>query len=415
MTASLIRADAGTVSARNLGYLDEHFERYISSGKLAGTITVVYHRDQVAHWSVQGLRDRERGTPMTDDTIFRIYSMTKPIVSVALMQLYEQGLFQLEDPVSKYIPSWENLRVYDAGVYPHFQTVPCQRPMTVRDLLSHQAGLTAPASQGTHVDAAYREVGISSKIGRENVGATLQDLVDALAKLPLDYSPGTHWLYSQSVDIVGYLVQLLSGQRLDQYLQEHILAPLGMRDTGFWVQPHQQQRLSTNYRGVRGGGIEIVDDLEKSAYLREPTFHSGSGGMVSTAGDYLRFCQLLLGKGTLDGERIIGRKTLELMTKNHLTGGKSVAEAASQARWREVAQQGIGFGLGFAVALDNADGQVTISPGSYYWAGAASTHFWIDPAEDLAVVFMTQYMSPAQETRYNIARELRAIVYGALN
>lgn len=415
MTASMIRADAGTVSARNLGYLDEHFERYISAGKLAGTITVVYHRGEVAHWSIQGLRDRERGTPMTDDTIFRIYSMTKPIVSVALMQLYERGLFQLDDAVSKYIPSWESLRVYEGGVYPHFQTVPCQRPMTVRDLLTHQSGLTAPASQATHVDAAYRQVGISGKIGRENVGATLQDLVDALAELPLDFSPGTHWLYSQATDIVGYLVQVLSGQRLDQYLQEQIFNPLGMSETGFWVRPHQAERLSTNYRGVRGGGIEIVDDVSQSPYLREPTFHSGSGGLVSTAGDYLRFCQMLLGKGTLEGSRIIGRKTLQLMTQNHITGGMSIAEAASQARWRDVSREGNGFGLGFAVALDNADSQVTITPGSYYWAGAANTHFWIDPTEELAVVFMSQYMSPAQETRYNTARELRAIVYGALS
>jgi CubicO group peptidase (beta-lactamase class C family) len=416
MTAALIRAGTGTMSERNLAYLDEHFERYISSGTLAGTITVVLHRDQITHWSVQGLRDRERSTPMEDDTIFRIYSMTKPIVSVALMQLYERGLFQLDDPVHKYIPSWAKLRVYQSGTYPDFQTVPCERPMTIRDLLSHQAGLTAPAAQGTHVDAAYRQLGIGGeRIGRANVGSNLQDLVDALAELPLDYSPGTHWLYSQAVDIVGYLVQQLSGQRLDQYLDEHIFGPLGMSDTGFWVQQHQVARLSTNYRGVRGGGVEIVDDLEKSAYLREPTFHSGSGGLVSTAGDYVRFSRMLLGNGTLDGARIIGRKTLQLMTMNHITGGKTIAEAASSPRWQDVSRQGTGFGLGFAVTLDSADTQVAGTPGSYYWAGAASTHFWIDPVEELAVVFMTQYMSNLPETRLNIARELRAIVYGALD
>jgi CubicO group peptidase (beta-lactamase class C family) len=287
--------------------------------------------------------------------------------------------------------------------------------MTVRDLLSHQAGLTAPASQGTHVDAAYRELGIGGKLGRVTIGATLQDLVDALAELPLDYAPGTGWLYSQSVDIVGYLVQLLSGQRLDQYLQEHIFDPLGMQDTGFWVRPEQVGRLSTNYRGVSGGTVEIVDDLEQSPYLNEPTFHSGSGGLVSTAGDYLQFSRMLLGKGTLEGQRIIGRKTLEQMTKNHLTGGKTVAQAATNARWQDVSRQGIGFGLGFAVALDTADGQVSESPGVYYWSGAASTHFWIDPVEDLAVVFWTQYMPTLPDTRLNIARELRAIVYGALD
>jgi CubicO group peptidase (beta-lactamase class C family) len=188
-----------------------------------------------------------------------------------------------------------------------------------------------------------------------------------------------------------------------------------MTDTDFWVKPSQVQRLATNYRGVRGGKVEIVDDLEKSPYLTEPTFHSGSGGLVSTAGDYLRFSRMLLGGGTLEGERIIGRKTLELMTRNHLTGGRTIAEAATSARWQDVSRQGNGFGLGFAMALDTADSQVTASPGSYYWAGAASTHFWIDPIEDLAVVFMTQYMSTLPETRLNIARELRAIVYGALD
>ena len=413
MTTSMIRPGSGTVSARNLGYLDEHVQRYISSGKLAGTITVVYHRDEVVHWSVQGLRDRERGTPMTDDTIFRAYSMTKPIVSIALMQLYERGLFQLDDPVFKYIPSWKNLRVYQSGTYPNFQTTACERPMTVRDLLSHQSGLSATAALGWNVDAAYREGGIGGKIGREGI-ATLDDLIAALAELPLDFSPGTHWNYSLATDVVGYLVQTISGQRLDQYLQEHIFDPLGMTDTGFWVQPHQADRLATNYRGVKGGGVEIVDDLEKSPYLREPTYHSGSLGLVTTAGDYLRFSRMLLGKGTLEGERILGRKTLALSTMNHITGGKSIAGAAFGARWREVAHAGNGFGLGFAVSLNTADGQVSATPGEYNWSGAASTHFWIDPAEYLAVVFMTQYMSLSPTTHYNLSRELRALVYGAI-
>src|SRR5215216_1643331 len=187
MTASLIRPDTSTVSAQNLAYLDEHIQRYISSGKLTGALTVVYHRGEVAHWSAQGLRDRERGKPVTDDTIFRIYSMTKPIVSVALMQLYERGLFQLDDPVHKYIPSWEKLRVYQSGAYPNFQTVPCERPMTVRDLLSHQSGLTYGFMMQSNVDAAYRQL----KIG--GGGATLQEMVDALAELPLEFSPGTAW------------------------------------------------------------------------------------------------------------------------------------------------------------------------------------------------------------------------------
>src|SRR3954454_1194460 len=224
MTASMIRADAGTMSARNLGYLDQHFERYISAGTLAGTITVVFHRDQITHWSVQGLRDRERGTPMEDDTLFRIYSMTKPIASVALMQLYEQGLFQLDDPVHKYIPAWKDLRVYQSGTYPSFQTAPCERPMTVRDLLTHQSGLTYGFMSHNNVDAAYRELGIGS--GRQS----LQEMVDSLAELPLVFSPGTAWSYSHATDIVGYLVEVISGQKLDTYLQTQIFEPLRMTD-----------------------------------------------------------------------------------------------------------------------------------------------------------------------------------------
>src|SRR5215212_390254 len=247
MAAAMTLTGTGTLSARNLRYLDEHLDRYISSGKLAGVLTVVFHRDQITHWSAQGLRDRERNKPMEDDTIFRIYSMTKPIASIALMQLYERGLFQLDDPVSKYIPSWEKLRVYQAGAYPRFQTAPCERPMTVRDLLTHQSGLTYGFMMQTNVDAAYRQLGIGGG------GATLQQMVDALAELPLEFSPGTAWSYSHATDIVGYLVEVLSGQRLDAYLQEHIFGPLGMSDTGFWVKPDQADRLATNYAASADG------------------------------------------------------------------------------------------------------------------------------------------------------------------
>jgi CubicO group peptidase (beta-lactamase class C family) len=420
MTASLTRPGTSTVNARNLAYLDAHLERYISSGKLTGTLTVVYHRGQVAHWSAQGLRDRERGKPVEDDTIFRIYSMTKPIASVALMQLYERGLVQLDDPVHHYIPSWEKLRVYQSGSYPDFQTTPCERPMTVRDLLTHQSGLTygyvpVPGPQAgrqrgaTAVAAAYRQVGI----GRA-ANPTLQHMIHALAELPLEFSPGTAWNYGVSTDVLGYLVEMISGQRLDTYLQEQIFEPLDMTDTAFWVRPHQAERLATNYRASEDGvGIEIFDDAATSEFLREPTFLSGGGGLVSTAGDYLRFCQMLLGNGRLEGARILGRKTLELMTKNHLTGNRSIADVNHSGEYSS-SYAGNGFGLGFAVGLDTADGQISGTPGQYYWSGAAGTLFWIDPMEELVVVFMTQYMASSPVARYNVARELRAILYGAL-
>ncbi|MGE3268298.1 MAG: serine hydrolase domain-containing protein [Chloroflexota bacterium] len=409
MTASLTRAGTDTVRGQNLEYLDAHLQKYIDAGKLTGTLTAVYHRGQLAHWRTQGLADRERNTPVRDDTIFRIYSMTKPIVSVALMQLYERGLLQIDDPVHKYIPSWEGLRVYQSGTHPTFATTPCERPMTVRDLLSHQAGLTYGFASHTNVDAAYRQL----SIGRLDV-ASLADFVERLSGVPLDFSPGTAWNYSHATDIVGYLVEVISGQPLDVYLQEQIFKPLGMVDTGFSVSAQQASRFASNYAGDKDGSLNLVDDAGDSAYLRPPAMLSGGGGLVATAGDYLRFCQMLLGKGTLEGARIIGRKTLELMTRNHITGGKTIAEAATAPRWRENPQQGTGFGLGFAVTLDPAVAQVSTSPGTYYWSGAASTHFWIDPVEDLAVVFMTQYMTLSSETRLNLAREVRAIVYGAL-
>jgi CubicO group peptidase (beta-lactamase class C family) len=242
-------------------------------------------------------------------------------------------------------------------------------------------------------------------------------MVEALAELPLEFSPGSAWSYSHATDIVGYLVEVISGRSLGNYLQEQIFGPLGMTDTAFWVPAAKADRLATNYAGTDDGGIKVLDDAATSHYLRDPIYLSGGGGLVSTAGDYLRFCQMLLGKGTLDGTRIIGRKTLELMTQNHITGGKSVAAAATHAapQWREPSHQGSGFGLGFAVTLDTADGQLPGSPGSFSWSGAAGTHFWIDPMEDLAVVFMTQYMPMGGGARYNLGRELRSIVYGALD
>ena len=410
MTTSMTRAEAGTVSPSSLAYLDEHLQKYISSGKLPGTITAIYRRGQLAHWSVQGLMDRESGKPMRDDTIFRIYSMTKPIVSVALMQLYERGLLQIDDPVHRYIPSWTNLRVYQLGVYPNFETTACERPMTVRDLLSHQSGLTYGHAIRTNVDAAYRTLGIGAA-----GTATLQDMVDAFAELPLEFSPGTHWNYSHSTDVVGYLVEVISGQRLDTYLQEQIFEPLGMHDTGFWVKPQQADRFARNYRPSSTGiGIELAEDASYRDYVTEPTFLSGGGGLVSTTGDYLRFSRMLLAGGTLDGSRILGRKTLQLMARNHITGNKTIYAASASGRY-QASHAGSGFGLGFAVALDTADGQISATPGEHNWSGAASTHFWIDPAEDLAVVFMTQYRPDSNATRYNLNRELRAIIYGALD
>lgn len=388
---------------KNLEYLDQHIQRYISAGKIAGALTVVFRNGETAHFSPLGLADRERNVPMAADTIFRIYSMSKPITSVAFMQLYERGLVQLDDPVHRYIPDWKGLRVFNGGNYPNFLTTPTERPMTVRDLLTHQSGLTYGFMERTNIDYAYRKL----QVGGEK---TLQEMIEHLGQLPLEFSPGTAWNYSVSTDVVGYLVQVISGQRFDEYLRDHIFEPLGMIDTGFQVRPEQAKRFAANY-SADPNGMKLLDDPQASPYLKEQTFFSGGGGLVSTAGDYLRFCRMLLGEGRFDGERIVGRKTLELMTSNHLPGGKDLTECA-RGGFSETPYAGVGFGLGFSVSLDPARAQVSGTPGEFAWGGAASTAFWIDPEEDLAVIFMTQLMP---STTYNFRRELKALVYGALD
>src|SRR5579884_4248800 len=289
MTAAMTMASAAGVSEQGLDTLDRHLKTYIDQEKLAGTITAVYRRGELARLTVQGMADREQGKPMREDTVVRIYSMTKPITSVALMQLFEQGKVQLDDPVHRYIPSWEKLRVYQMGMYPSFITTPCLRPMTVRDLLTHQSGLTYGFMNRTNVDAAYRKLGIYEQC------ETLQDMVDRLAEVPLEFSPGTHWNYSLSVDVCGYLVQTISGLRFDEYLQERIFAPLGMVDTGFWVKPEQAPRFAAAYTAAPEGGLRPIDWPQSGgSYLKEATFFAGGGGLVSTVGDYLRFARMLL-------------------------------------------------------------------------------------------------------------------------
>jgi CubicO group peptidase (beta-lactamase class C family) len=392
------------VSGRGMAALDAHIQGYIDAGKLPGALVLVARKGEVAHFSAMGMADVERGVPVSPDTIFRIYSMTKPLTSIALMQLHERGLVQLNDPVHKYIPAWEGQRVYVSGEYPDFQTRETDRAMTVRDLLSHQSGLTYGAFDASPLDSAYTARAPLSPRG------TLDDMVEKLSDLPLKFSPGTRWNYSVSTDVCGYLVQVISGQRLDDYFAEHITGPLGMVDTAFQVAPENVARFAANYSPSDDGGLKLVDDPQASRYCGPQTFLSGGGGLTSTASDYWRFAQALAGGGELDGVRIIGRKTLELMTSNHLADGGDLSSVAFGA-WSETTYDGVGFGLGFSVTLDPAKSQVAGSPGEFSWGGAASTAFFVDPAEELVFVFMTQLMP---SSTYNIRREFRTIVYGSL-
>jgi CubicO group peptidase (beta-lactamase class C family) len=404
------RPEALGLSSERLARIDAHLKRrYLDPGKIAGALTLVWRRGEIAWLSPVGLMDRERGKPMTEDTIFRIYSMTKPIASVALMTLYEQGHFQLSDPVHKAIPEWRDLRVYRMGNHPRWQTSPCARPMSIRDLLTHTSGLTYGFMERSNVDRAYRKLGLSGRLGERYEG-TLEDYVSTLSALPLEFSPGTAWNYSVSTDIVGRLVELYSGEPFDEYLRRHLFEPLGMEDTGFFVPPEKLDRFAACYDRGPGKVLRLQDDPEKSPYLELPRFVSGGSGLVSTAHDYLRFCRALIQGGELDGARILGRKTIELMTANHLPGGADLA-SLSVGMFSEVRNEGTGFGLGFSVNLDPVANQGAGSVGEYAWGGAASTAFTIDPAEELILIFLTQLM-PSQT--FDFRGQIKAIVHGAI-
>jgi len=381
-------------------------EKYIDTNRYVGTLTGIYRNGQLGFISTLGLMDRESRKPIERDTIFRIYSMTKPITSVALMSLYEKGLLQLDDPVSEYIPAFKDLNVYSEGIFGNYKTTYPDREMTIRDLLSHQSGLTYGFMERSNVDAAYRELGIE-KESQQN----LQEFVNVLSTIPLEFSPGTAWNYSVSTDVCGYLIEVISGKTLDMFLEEEIFQPLGMSDTGFYVPSSKTQRLSSNYEYREGQEPILVDDANTGSYINPPTLFSGGGGLVSTLDDYMAFCKMILGRGSLAGHRILSRKTLDLMSSNHLTNGKDLRSCA-YGRWSETSYTGVGFGLGFSILLDPAASQVSGSKGELAWGGAASTAFWIDPLEDMAVVFLTQLLP---SSTYNVRRELRSLVYSALS
>jgi CubicO group peptidase (beta-lactamase class C family) len=387
--------------------IEAHLKRrYVDAGRFPGTQLLVYRRGKVVHHAVQGFADVERKAPMQHDTIFRIYSMTKPITSVAFLMLFEEGRVALDEPVHKYIPEWKNLGVFQAGTAPAFLTKPPSRPMLIVDLLRHTSGLTYGFQQRSNVDAAYREL----KLGEVEKAGTLASMIEDLAKLPLEFSPGDAWNYSVSTDVIGYLIGKISGKPFEQFLQERIFDPLGMTDTGFFVSPEKAHRLAACYSADGKGGMTLQDDPTASSYLSPPSLISGGGGLCSTAADYLTFCRALLGGGELGGVRLIGPKTLALMTTNHLPGGRDLTEM-SRSLFSEATYAGVGFGLGVSVTMNP---QLTLIPGSageYAWGGAASTAFWIDPAEELIAIFMTQLLPSSS---YPVRRELRTMVYAGI-
>jgi CubicO group peptidase (beta-lactamase class C family) len=395
------------LSAAGMDRLTRHVQAYVDAGKFPGAISMVQRRGKVVHFATYGRRDLEAGTPVEYETIFRIYSMTKPIVSVGLMTLYEEGRFQIDDPVAQYIPQFRDLKVLAGGTIDAPQLRQPSRAMTIADLLRHTSGLV---SRGDDVlGHAYARLGLLTS----ESGGTLVEMIEQLRTLPLKCDPGAQFNYGISTDVVGYLCEVLSGQRLDDFLRERVLGPLGMVDTGFTVPGEDIERFAACYRpGAAGEPLLVVEDrpTASSRYTQPRTYLSGAGGMVSTASDYMRFCKMLANGGELDGQRILGPRTLAFMALNHLPGGRDLAQM-SPASAGETSRAGVGFGLGFARVLDaTVLGGLSV-PGEYYWGGAASTAFWITPAEDLAVVFMTQ-LRPS--STYPIRRELRALIYGSI-
>ena len=406
----LVKPEEVGLSTARLGRIDEHLQRYIDAGRLAGTLMLVARAGKIAYLEPQGHLEIERKRPVTPDSVFRIYSMTKPIASVGLMMLWEQARFQLDDPVHKFIPSWRDQRVFVGGNHPAWKTAPVERPMTVRDLLSHTSGLTYGFMERTNVDAAYRTLRVGD---RTRSGYTARDLVDELAALPLEFSPGTRWNYSVSTDVVGHLIETISGQRLDAYLREHVLQPLGMADTSFVVTDEQSRRFAANYQRHPDDSLRLIDDPARSVY-RDCAFFSGGGGLVSTAHDYFRFASMMLNKGELDGIRLLGRKTVALMTMNHLPDGQDLTNLAQPGMFTETAYAGVGFGLGFSVMQSPARAMIAGTPGEFAWGGAAGTAFWIDPGEQMIVVFMTQIMQMGLPSPYPLRRELRTLTYSSV-
>ena len=379
-------------------------DRLVDDGRLAGLSVTVSRRGRTAFARACGKADLARGTPFTLDTVTRIYSMTKPLTSVAVMQLYEQGKFQLDDPVARVLPEFSAMRVATGGNRAKIETEPARRPITIRDLLTHTAGLTYGFMEATLVDAQYRDHGIDF-LAREG---TLAEMSTKAASMPLLAQPGAAWNYSVATDVLGHLVAVVSGQEFPDYLRDKVMSPLGMADTDFHVRPELMPQFCACYGYDRARTLRPFDDSVETAFSRPPAIASGGGGLVSTAADYMRFCRMILNRGEIDGTRLLSRKTVALMTSNHLPGDLA---AMGTPRFAETSYAGIGFGLGFSVMLDPARAQILGSPGEVAWGGLASTAFWIDPAEDLAVVLMTQLVP---SSALPIRRELRVLTYAAL-
>lgn len=422
MTFEPVSPESVGLASTRLARISHWMQHQVDAQRLPGLSVLVHRRGEVAFFDATGMMDVEAVKPVTADTIFRIYSMTKPITSVAAMMLFEEGRFHLDDPIAKFMPEFERMQVLIGGDAANPRLEPARELITVRQLLTHTSGLTYNFMFDSPVDELYRQHKIAFPGGK----VPLEELVKRLARLPLVAHPGTRWSYGVSTDVLGRLVEVLSGQTLDAFFAERIFAPLGMRDTAFQVGEDKLDRFAAMYGPPDSSGMAAQPQREPNEMRVEPapglklldpargTFAkpqivlSGGGGLTSTTADYLRFCRMLRNKGELDGERLLGRKTVEFMTTNHLPGDMA---SMGQSRFSEAPMEGLGFGLGFSVVLDPAKSQTIGSVGEYAWGGAASTGFWIDPAEDLIVILMTQLMP---SSTWPLRRDLHTLVHQAI-
>jgi CubicO group peptidase (beta-lactamase class C family) len=393
--------------AGRLARIDAHLRRYVDDGRLAGWQVLVARRGKVAHLSRYGQRDREAGLPIEDDTIFRIYSMTKPITSVAAMMLHEEGAFELSTPVSRFIPSFADARVYLRGNAAKPLTAPVGEPVRIWHLLTHSSGLTYGFHHAHAVDESYRSAGYE---WGWPPGTDLAAACDAWAGLPLLFQPGSEWNYGVSTDVLGRVVELASGQSLDRFFAERIFEPLGMVDTGFSVPEAEHGRLAALYAVAPGVPGPVRYDAMGDAALKAPRLLSGGGGLVSTMADYHRFTRMLLNRGELEGARLLAPRTVAYMTRNHLPGGQDL-EKFGRPLFAETNFNGVGFGLGFSVVIDPVANKTPGNAGEFAWGGAASTAFWVDPVDQVTCIFLTQLLP---SSTHPIRSELRALVYQAL-
>jgi CubicO group peptidase (beta-lactamase class C family) len=391
-----------------LARIDRHFQGYVDDKRLAGWHVAVSRRGQLVHSATSGSRDLESGAPFTDDTVVRLFSMSKPVTSVAAMMLYEEGLLELKSPIATWLPEFADTPVYRSGSFIAPVTEPQTEPIRVWHLLTHTSGLTY-GFHNTHVtDAIYRKGGFE---WGNPPGADLAECCRLWSEMPLAFQPGSEWNYGVSTDVLGRLVEVVSGMPLDEFFRTRIFEPLGMSETDFHVHEESVERFATLYvrNPATGEAMPAPGPLGRLT-TEKPAMLGGGGGLVGTASDYLRFAHMLLNRGELDGVRLLGPRTVDYMTRNHLPGNADL-EAFGRPLFAETSFDGVGFGLGFSVVLDSAANKVLRSEGEYSWGGAASTIFWVDPKEEVVVLFLTQLLP---SSTYPIRSQLNQLVQQAM-